>query len=624
MNNNTEFYGYTVTCHMRPKWSLGHDLRLPGYVDNQKYHIDPEGYHRNFINLGNTEQEIYENVFGESIRNYNKRQKRKDRRIENYLQKIMDDGRKGQHKNVKANPDRKPFYQQLFYIGNQELHCSNKLFEKVIVLYITKVLPKKFPNFISCNANLHGDEFSISKTNEKTPSAWHVHNLGIYVAHALTPEELKEEMKYREELKSAKKKELAEKGIPWDEEKWKKRDWRKSMVERWGKSLERGPELQCSLSGACAEMGYFTSRGKGTAQQQVEEAMREDFMSFCESMGITIDRRKKKHREHLGREDYIEAEEAEKLKRELEEEKQILQMAKLSLENELDDFAYQQEHIEEDKKNAEEMKNKAIENYLIAKKKEDTVDKKIEDLEKREREIKQRSNDLSEKEDDLSDREVDLKNKEKNLADKHNELLSRERDIKQQEEKLEKEILMYNEDKKNLQIAQEKFMDEVFLVRKENNNHKKIIREWEEAAFVIDNGIENKSTDEWIDSEATKLRQGEFKFQNFIDKIKTGVKGLITKVKKLYEKKINYYEQKLNGYDYNDPKTGQKVHSFGCSEMQKMFCTDSSPAILRQIAKDMEDTGVSNYDELYSRKPKILERHFEYAREINRTNEITR
>lgn len=213
----------------------------------------------------------------------------------------------------------------------------------------------------------------------------------------------------------------------------------------------------------------------------------------------------------------------------------------------------------------------------------------------------------------ITDREHWPKNGEKALSNKQDELITREKNIKKQEENLAKEIISYNEDIKKLQVAQNKFYDEVSLVRKENDNHQKLIRSWEEAAFIIDNGIENKSTDEWIDSEATKLKQGKQSFQNFINKMKTGVKGLITKVKKLYDQKIKHYEQTLNGYDYKDPKTGEKIHSFGCAEMQKMFCTDSNPATFRQIAKDMEDTGVSNYYELFRRKPKILERHFEYA-----------
>ena len=107
-----------------------------------------------------------------------------------------------------------------------------------------------------------------------------------------------------------------------------------------------------------------------------------------------------------------------------------------------------------------------------------------------------------------------------------------------------------------------------------------------------------------------------------IQKIKQGIKGIIARVKKLYDEKIRNYEKQLNGYDFIDEK-GESMHSFGCAEVQKMFLDDTTAKTFRQIADDIENEGVENYAELFKKKPKILERHFEYARERTRENVLT-
>lgn len=624
-NTDTSFSGYTATVHMRPTWSIGHDLRIPEYVDTQRNHIDPHGYHRNIINRGNTEQEIYDNVFGDAIKEYNARQKRADRRIDNYLEKVMNDGRRGKNKNIKSDHSRKPLYCQLFYIGNQDLHCSNELTEKVITLYITKVLPKHFPNWVSCNANIHGDEFSLRGKNKvKTPSALHVHNIGMYVAHALTPEELKIELKYREDCKQLKKKELEAQGIPWNEKKWKQKDWRRGMVERWGKALERGPALQCSLSGGCAEMGFYTEKKLGTAQQQVEMAMLEDFRCFCEELGIKIDRTKRKHKEHLGRDEYIDEKELKNQKKELEQDKEILKAARIALENELDDFAFEKEKIQDKEAEAEKKMIEVKKCVMLLNQKRDLLEDKENKIEKREKDIQIKTDNLNEKEVYLNDKESIVNKRNESLNIKQDELNNREKNIEKQENEIKVEKASCNEERKQLTNAQSQFADEVFVARKEYNNHQKSVREWQEAAKTINSGIDEKSTDDWIDSEVKNLRQSKINFPQFIKKIKNGIKGLISKVKKLYDEKIKHYEQELNGYDFIDPKTNKKTHYFGSSELQKMFFHDTSPNTFRQIAKDMDESGVSSYEQLYKKKPRIMEKHFEYVRQINRTNEITR
>ena len=89
----------------------------------------------------------------------------------------------------------------------------------------------------------------------------------------------------------------------------------------------------------------------------------------------------------------------------------------------------------------------------------------------------------------------------------------------------------------------------------------------------------------------------------------------------MYDEKIRKYERQLNGYDFKDEK-GNPMHNFGTAEIQTMFVSEASAKTFRQIADDMDAEGVNNYAELHKRKPKYLERHFEYARERTRENTI--
>ena len=107
-----------------------------------------------------------------------------------------------------------------------------------------------------------------------------------------------------------------------------------------------------------------------------------------------------------------------------------------------------------------------------------------------------------------------------------------------------------------------------------------------------------------------------------MQKLKQGIKGIIAKVKKLYDKKIGNYEKQLNGFDYTD-KNGNSLHNFGSAEVQQMFLVETNADTFRKIADDIENEGVNNYSELYKKNPKILERHFEYAREIARQHTHT-
>ena len=90
------FMGYKTMCHCRPIIQRLHNKRDPKIVGSEK-HIDLSRTHETILDCGTLEQ-CYEQIFGEAVKKYNAKQKRKDRQIENYLETILNDKRRGNTK----------------------------------------------------------------------------------------------------------------------------------------------------------------------------------------------------------------------------------------------------------------------------------------------------------------------------------------------------------------------------------------------------------------------------------------------------------------------------------------------------------------------------------------------
>ena len=667
MNDN--FEGWRVTALCRPKYSFGHNIRQAGYVENKK-HIDSTRPYKVLLHLGD-ERESYEKVFGDSIKKYNSKQKRKDRRITDYYQKVLDDERKGTHKNPKANADRKPLYEFQFYIGNRNSHCPDDKAEKILSLYVQKLMPKKFPNFIPVSIALHNDEFSFDRKGNRLESPLHLHVVGVFVAHALTDEEMKEEKVFREKCKLAKMDELKSKGIEWDEKEWKKKNWRKEMIDRWGKSLEKGMELQTSMSAACNEMGFFTSKGQGTAQQQFEEAVRHDLMDFAEYLGVKVNRNKGYSHSHKEKDVYILEQNNIEKEKELAELQKVLEAKEIELENRIDDFDYQIEHLEEIEKSLSEKESEiALREDKVTDAEESLSRKdKLLSEEKRKADYKERVQ--SEKDFDQQFREENLKYKEQILEDKENRLRQREKEISQKVEKIneiakpleekelrlselekdlsEREKVIFEKEKNAIQkerIANEKLVEaknqnqqsekaknEVRELYEKNSeqiekfnseNQVKItkIDEWEEAAKEID------TSGDWIKSEFedyNKNRNADNAFQKFYQKIKTGVTAAITKVKKSYDEKIKQLKEKLFGHKKIYCK-GNKIiceYSYGESDYADML-RDTPVSDIEKAIEETRKKGKRTFAEAASQEEgfSFYERYFLKAKTLTEERQI--
>lgn len=288
--------GFRVSAKCRPNFARGHNIRAPKWVD-EKSHIDEKGFHKTYLDLGNLEQ-CYKTVFGKALEEYNSKQTRSDRKIKNYLQKILDDERRGtMKKSSKVDNSRKPVYEFIFQIGKRDNRLDTQKSIEILEKFVLEWMPSHYPNLHPVCITLHADEYTFDPiTKQKLDGSVHVHFNYIPIAHCLTKEEQQKENEMRKELESKARTAAALRGETFDKKKFDKQDWQKWRVENFGKALQKGMSIQSSMTGACAEMGFRT-KGKLTAQIQMEEAVRQDLLDFAESYGVKVNREVAEKRE---------------------------------------------------------------------------------------------------------------------------------------------------------------------------------------------------------------------------------------------------------------------------------------------------------------------------------------
>lgn len=326
-----DFMGYKAMCHCRPIIQRLHNKRDPKIVSSEK-HIDLSRPHETILDCGTLEK-CYKQIFDEAVKKYNAKQKRKDRRIENYLETILNDKRQGKHKNLKADGSRKPAYEMIIQLGNRDNRPDDEKASRVLKDFCNFLI-KKYPNIVPIGIYLHNDEFSIDEeTHLKVFSPVHIHFDYVYVAHL-------------------------------------------------GKSLKTGMDLQCSMSGALAEMGFITAKGKGTAQQQFEESVRHDLQDFAEEYGIKIDRTPGEKHSHKEKPVYQQMKENEKKEREITEREKVVERGEAPLLKKQKQLDEQKKEIDQKSKNAEQ----ALQNAQIIqaenKKESKTLELEQNDLER--------------------------------------------------------------------------------------------------------------------------------------------------------------------------------------------------------------------------------------------------
>lgn len=90
-------------------------------------------------------QDAYHRLFDESVNNYNENQKRTDRKIKNYFDKIY------------RSKKEKPFYEFIVQVGNQNDQPDQKKCEAILEDF-HKMMQKDYPNMAIFNSVIHVDE----------------------------------------------------------------------------------------------------------------------------------------------------------------------------------------------------------------------------------------------------------------------------------------------------------------------------------------------------------------------------------------------------------------------------------------------------------------------------------
>lgn len=122
---------------------------------------------------------VYEEVFGEALKKYNAKQKRKDRIIKSYYDKIS------------RSKQEKPFYELIIQLGNKDNSKDlNEIASKILIDIVNSIITK-YPNIIIIGAYIHNDEATPHLHLDYIPIA-HSKNRGLELknSHNLAMKEL--------------------------------------------------------------------------------------------------------------------------------------------------------------------------------------------------------------------------------------------------------------------------------------------------------------------------------------------------------------------------------------------------------------------------------------------------
>ncbi|POH12362.1 hypothetical protein BGL39_05940 [Fructilactobacillus sanfranciscensis] len=159
----------SITLHVGDTVDLPHDNRE--HDNHQNKDINVEDSDRNIvIKYYENEQEAYDDIFGEAVEEFNKKQKHKNRRIKNYLEKIKTTKVGfGEHKEF-----GKPLKQMIIEIGKApetdlgerqkhiiDVDPQEAEFRKLVQTKYIENFEKRNPNIKLVNVSTHVDEANI-------------------------------------------------------------------------------------------------------------------------------------------------------------------------------------------------------------------------------------------------------------------------------------------------------------------------------------------------------------------------------------------------------------------------------------------------------------------------------
>lgn len=138
---------YTIATHVGTKIARQHNIRDKRITDKEA-HIDPNGKHEVWLNCNLTEKEAYHKLFDSAVAEYNSRQKRNDRRISDYYEKIRNDKQKH------------TAYEMIVSVGNMEERIPEELSYEILTEFV-EGWKEKNPNMYMFGCYYHADEQGV-------------------------------------------------------------------------------------------------------------------------------------------------------------------------------------------------------------------------------------------------------------------------------------------------------------------------------------------------------------------------------------------------------------------------------------------------------------------------------
>ena len=135
----------TISFHNGSAWSRGHNIRDERYTNKQE-HIDPTLTANNVTLRDVPVRQAYDEIFGSAVAEYNEKQKRADRRIDNYYEKI------------KADKKKNPVYEVIVQIGDRSDTGNSAVPERQALERFAQEWEQRNPNLRLIGAYIHADE----------------------------------------------------------------------------------------------------------------------------------------------------------------------------------------------------------------------------------------------------------------------------------------------------------------------------------------------------------------------------------------------------------------------------------------------------------------------------------
>ena len=240
-----------TAVHNGASVSVAHNLRLR-YITDKEEHIDPTGEHETWYH--EDVAQAYEKLFGQAIRDYNEKQKRKDRRLdENYIKTISED------------PYKHVMYEFIVGVYPQEADtCPDWIQKEVLRRYVDE-FRKNNPNLHVVGAYFHADE----------PGAgFHVHLDYIPVGHFDN---------YGMKVQNSLTRALKEQGMTLRKsDKDRGEDWRTAQMQLQDRERDR-------LDALCREHGLVVEHPVIEGKAEKQEHMRTETYKAEKRLETTID-----------------------------------------------------------------------------------------------------------------------------------------------------------------------------------------------------------------------------------------------------------------------------------------------------------------------------------------------